>query len=54
MAYIIILFVQFYLAFENSHCQDYITEKFWRALDKGIVPIVMGNIYILLGILTFL
>ena len=33
----------FYLAFENSNCLDYITEKLWRILDLGIVPIVMGG-----------
>ncbi|XP_067944669.1 4-galactosyl-N-acetylglucosaminide 3-alpha-L-fucosyltransferase FUT6-like [Watersipora subatra] len=33
---------KFYLAFENSLCQEYITEKFWKALNEGMVPIVMG------------
>lgn len=33
----------FYLAFENSNCPDYITEKFWRTLSKPIIPIVMGG-----------
>ncbi|ELU18086.1 hypothetical protein CAPTEDRAFT_36025, partial [Capitella teleta] len=33
---------RFYLAFENSLCTDYITEKFWKALDSDMVPIVMG------------
>ena len=35
---------KFYLAFENSlHCNDYISEKFWRnALGNGAVPIVYG------------
>ena len=33
----------FYLAFENSNCLDYITEKLWRILDLGIVPVVMGG-----------
>ena len=33
----------FYLSFENSICNDYITEKFWRTLDLKVVPIVMGG-----------
>ena len=32
----------FYLAFENSLCDDYITEKFWLALQAGMVPVVRG------------
>ncbi|XP_054719006.1 glycoprotein 3-alpha-L-fucosyltransferase A-like [Uloborus diversus] len=34
---------KFYLAFENSNCKDYITEKFFiNGLGHDIVPIVMG------------
>merc|ERR1719187_13780 len=34
---------KFYLAFENSNCRDYVTEKlFMNALQNGVVPIVMG------------
>ena len=35
---------KFYLAFENSvHCNDYISEKFWRnSLGTGAVPVVYG------------
>ena len=35
---------KFYLAFENSNCKEYITEKFWRTLNRTFaVPIVMGS-----------
>ena len=33
----------FYLAFENSKCNDYVTEKFYATLEMDIVPIVMGG-----------
>ena len=33
---------KFYLAFENSYCFDYITEKTWKSLLYGMVPIVYG------------
>ncbi|UYV75270.1 FUT7 [Cordylochernes scorpioides] len=34
---------KFYLAFENSNCRDYITEKFFvNGLGQDVVPIVMG------------
>ena len=32
---------KFYLAFENSVCTDYITEKFWRTLGWNSVPITL-------------
>ena len=33
----------FYLAFENSYCDDYITEKAYRTLSWNTVPIVRGG-----------
>lgn len=33
---------KFYLAFESQSCTDYITEKFWRTLASGTIPIVSG------------
>ena len=33
----------FYLSFENSICVDYVTEKFFNAMDYNIVPIVLGG-----------
>ena len=35
---------KFYLSFENSGCQDYVTEKFWNALKYGMLPIAMGGL----------
>lgn len=34
---------KFQLAFENSNCVDYVTEKYWDGIKKGIVPVVMGG-----------
>ena len=33
----------FYLSFENSLCDQYVTEKLWSWLKKDIVPVVMGQ-----------
>ncbi|CAL4065118.1 unnamed protein product, partial [Meganyctiphanes norvegica] len=33
----------FYLAFENAMCRDYVTEKFFRSLGQGVIPVVMGG-----------
>jgi hypothetical protein len=32
----------FHLAWENSICEDYLTEKFWRPFKSGAVPIYVG------------
>jgi alpha-1,3-fucosyltransferase len=34
---------KFYLAFENSLCTDYITEKFFWTIMMNTVPVVLGN-----------
>ncbi|CAD5214640.1 unnamed protein product [Bursaphelenchus okinawaensis] len=34
---------KFYLAFENSQCKDYVTEKLFNALRNDILPIVYGE-----------
>ncbi|KAJ9576668.1 hypothetical protein L9F63_025438, partial [Diploptera punctata] len=34
---------KFTLSFENAVCEDYITEKLWRPLIVGSVPIYMGS-----------
>ncbi|KAJ7335314.1 hypothetical protein JRQ81_013255 [Phrynocephalus forsythii] len=34
---------KFVLAFENAVCDDYITEKFWRPLKLGVVPVYYGS-----------
>jgi len=34
---------KFYLAFENSLCEEYVTEKFYNALKSNMIPIVYGS-----------
>lgn len=34
---------KFYLSFENSVCQDYVTEKFFNLMQHDIVPVVYGG-----------
>jgi len=34
---------KFYLAFEDSLCDDYVTEGFYEALDSHVVPVVLGG-----------
>ncbi|ELU10771.1 hypothetical protein CAPTEDRAFT_75574, partial [Capitella teleta] len=35
---------KFYLAFENSLCEDYVTEKIFKVIEPKVVPIVMGAV----------
>ena len=34
---------KFYLSFENSMCNDYVTEKFFEIMNHNIVPVVYGR-----------
>lgn len=34
---------KFSLSFENAECEDYITEKLWRPLIAGSVPVYIGS-----------
>jgi alpha-1,3-fucosyltransferase len=34
---------KFYLSFENSICEDYVTEKFFEIMKRDMVPIVYGG-----------
>ena len=34
---------KFHLAFENSICDDYITEKFVRPFHLGSIPVYFGS-----------
>ncbi|CAK1596428.1 unnamed protein product [Parnassius mnemosyne] len=34
---------KFVIAIENGACEDYVTEKFWRAIKIGSVPIYFGS-----------
>lgn len=34
---------KFIIAIENGVCNDYVTEKFWRAIHVGVVPIYFGS-----------
>lgn len=41
--YKIVAKYKFTLAFENAICDDYLTEKIWRPLEIGSVPIYRGS-----------
>ena len=34
---------KFYLSFENSVCNDYVTEKFFKIFRFSMIPIVLGG-----------
>ena len=34
---------KFYLAFENSICDEYVTEKFFEMMARNVVPVVLGG-----------
>ena len=34
---------KFAIAMENGVCKDYVTEKFWRPLVVGTIPISFGT-----------
>jgi alpha-1,3-fucosyltransferase len=34
---------KFFLAFENSVCEDYITEKFFSTVRYDVIPVVYGG-----------
>ncbi|KAK4008548.1 hypothetical protein OUZ56_013684 [Daphnia magna] len=34
---------EFYLSFENSICEEYVTEKFFEMMNRNIVPVVLGG-----------
>lgn len=36
---------KFHLSFENALCKDYMTEKLFRPLQIGVVPVYMGSSY---------
>jgi hypothetical protein len=41
--YKIVAQYKFVLSMENSVCDDYVTEKLWRAFYIGAVPVVYGS-----------
>lgn len=47
---------KFVIAYENSVCEDYITEKLWRPLIVGVVPIYYGapNVQVIIHFLYYI
>lgn len=37
---------KFYLAFENALCEDYLSEKSFRALEDNVVPVIYSGVNI--------
>jgi hypothetical protein len=35
---------KFYLSFENSFCDGYLTEKIWKTTRVNVIPVVMGSV----------
>ena len=33
----------FHLAFETSFCRDHVTDKYWAALQRGNIPVIMAS-----------
>jgi hypothetical protein len=33
---------KFLVVFENSNCNQYVSEKLWRALSIGVIPVYFG------------
>jgi hypothetical protein len=33
---------KFVLVFEDANCKDYVSREFWKAIELGVVPVVMG------------
>lgn len=44
---------KFVIAFENSACDDYVTEKLWRPLMVGVLPIYFGAPNVKVGLITY-
>lgn len=43
---------KFIISYENSVCNDYVTEKIWRTLVVGSVPVYFGAPNIKVGIIV--